>query len=249
MPNSVPGVLSGGSVTAVISGLSPDTAYEFELVITDGSGVPISRGGVQTFTTASLLAPPSPPPPVVKDPGNPNADLGVSMAVDKSVAVIGDRLTYTITVRNSGPRGASAVTLTEVLPMQVGFQAVSSSQGGCTGGSSTVCTLGGMGDGVVVTVTLVGVVTSSGDATAGASVANVGQPDGNQGNQAASVLTRVALLSGVGADLVVSGPVVSGEPRPVNGSADLVVRVRPLQVVRSPQAPCRWRCRQRRCHP
>ncbi len=51
------------------------------------------------------------------------ADLAVSQTDAPDPARVGQALTYTITVRNNGPKAATGVTLTDTLPKNAGFGA------------------------------------------------------------------------------------------------------------------------------
>ena len=145
----------------------------------------------------------------------PKADLSVSKADNPDPVAAGDRLTYTFTVRNSGPSDATGVTLTDLLPAGVSFQSATSSQGSCVATSAVTCTLGTLSSGDNTTVTIVVTPNSAGDITNTASVtADQGDPD--LGNNTASVTTTVN-PSGPG-PLPPPGPPVS--PLPVS---DLVL--------------------------
>ena len=54
------------------------------------------------------------------------ADLGVTKTVSPNPAIVGSNLTYTITVSNSGPAQATAVTLTDTPPVGITFVATPS---------------------------------------------------------------------------------------------------------------------------
>src|SRR5262249_45191057 len=66
------------------------------------------------------------------------ADLAITKSDSPDPVVTGSNITYTITVRNSGPTDASTVTVTDNLPSTTTFVAcsVSGGVGGTCGGSS-----------------------------------------------------------------------------------------------------------------
>jgi uncharacterized repeat protein (TIGR01451 family) len=67
-----------------------------------------------------------------RDPSVTAADLKLTMAVSDSVPIEGDTLTYTVTVRNAGPDGASGVQLIDLLPSGLTYLSDSPSQGAYT---------------------------------------------------------------------------------------------------------------------
>ena len=71
-------------------------------------------------------------------------DLAATVRVDRATAVVGDRLTYTIEVRNGGPDTATDVALVDPLPPGLALV------------SSTGPSLGALGPGEVATATVVG---------------------------------------------------------------------------------------------
>lgn len=75
-------------------------------------------------------------------------------------AVVGENLTYTLTVTNNGPGAASGVILDDSLPTDVILSSATSSQGSCSGSVPVSCALGGLANDVLAsgasaTVTLV----------------------------------------------------------------------------------------------
>jgi uncharacterized repeat protein (TIGR01451 family) len=96
-------------------------------------------------------------------------DLAVAVTASPDPVAVGGLLTYQITVTNSGPGSATRVTLTDELPAQTSSVSM---PGGCseTGGSIS-CTLGTLGNGDQVTVTIVVRVTKKGSLRNNVSVA------------------------------------------------------------------------------
>lgn len=77
--------------------------------------------------------------------GGPSVDLSISIADAPDPASVGQDVTYTATVANAGPAGATSVTLTDTLPAGVTFVSATSSQGACSQLAGTVtCALGSM---------------------------------------------------------------------------------------------------------
>ena len=66
----------------------------------------------------------------------------------------GQPVTYTLMIRNNGPRSAKGVTLTDDLPAGVTRGAVTTTQGSCGGTDSVGCNLGRIVSGGQATVTV-----------------------------------------------------------------------------------------------
>jgi uncharacterized repeat protein (TIGR01451 family)/CSLREA domain-containing protein len=69
-------------------------------------------------------------------------------------AAVSTNVTYTITVTNQGPNGATAVKVTDVLPAGTTFVSSLPSQGSCLGTTTVTCTLGTLNNGSSATVML-----------------------------------------------------------------------------------------------
>jgi uncharacterized repeat protein (TIGR01451 family) len=80
------------------------------------------------------------------------ADLQVSKSAEPTQVLVGEELTYTITVVNNGPSEATGVMLTDKLPEDVVF--VSASAGCSEDGGVVVCDLGNLAAGESSTVTI-----------------------------------------------------------------------------------------------
>ena len=96
---------------------------------------------------------------------NPAADLSLTKAASHDPAVIGNGLTYTLTVTNNGPSDATNVTLTDPLPQGVDLVSVSEH---CVEAEGTVtCNWDSLASGdrtvaaIVVTPNLIGDLTNS----------------------------------------------------------------------------------------
>ena len=138
----------------------------------------ISRGGTQ-YTTG--CAPPA-------------ADLSVTKTDSPDPVHIGQNLTYTITVKNSGPDAATGVTATDLLPKNAGFGSTSTTQGGCSlkpEKAMVSCSLGTIASGGTVTITINVKPTRKGQITNTVSVSSASPPDPNTANNTASATTTV----------------------------------------------------------
>ena len=84
---------------------------------------------------------------------NPVADLSITKSDSPDPVSSGQQLTYTIGVHNSGPSGATGVTVTDTLPGGVTYNSATPSQGSCSHSSGTVtCNLGAVANGANATV-------------------------------------------------------------------------------------------------
>jgi uncharacterized repeat protein (TIGR01451 family) len=103
------------------------------------------------------------------------ADLALTKTDSPDPVLVGDHLTYTLTVTNHGPADATDVTLTDTLPSSVVF--VSSSPGApmCNAAAGTVtCDLDTLTNGASTTVTLTVRPTATG------MISNTAQVAGNE---------------------------------------------------------------------
>ncbi len=122
---------------------------------------------------------------------SPLADLLVTKADTPDPVAAGATLTYTLIVTNNGPADTTGVVLTDTLPSEVILDMVTSSQGGCSGTATVVCTLGGLVHGASVTATMV--VTAPATAETLDNTANVtgDHADPILGNNTATESTQV----------------------------------------------------------
>jgi uncharacterized repeat protein (TIGR01451 family) len=120
---------------------------------------------------------------------NPAADLSLTKTDAPDPVPVGNELTYTLTVTNSGPSDASGVTISDPLPAGVGFVSAGT---GCTEASGTVtCTMGDLANGASAsrTITVTPAVANPALTNTAAASATTGDP--NLANNTASATTRV----------------------------------------------------------
>lgn len=92
----------------------------------------------------------------------PYADLGIAKTGTPAIVRPGSNLTYRIVATNSGPDGASAVTIVDTLPTNVTYQSAATSSGSVAHATGTVtCTISNLAAGRVVTVSVVVAVSPS----------------------------------------------------------------------------------------
>lgn len=117
-------------------------------------------------TLVAMLAPSTAP----SAPGD-TADLRVVKSDSPDPATVGSDLTYTITVSNLGPQGATAVRLTDTLPTGVDFVSATSTSGNCDrNGRRVICELGSLANAGEATVTIKVKPTKAGTLTNTATV-------------------------------------------------------------------------------
>ncbi len=123
----------------------------------------------------------------------PLADLQVTKTVATSRPDLGDADSFTVTVTNSGPDDATAVTVLDVLPAGPTYVSNTASQGSFDSATG-IWTLGALANGASATLTMHVSVAAAGDYTNTASVTHSDQYDPNSANNqaSASLSTRVA---------------------------------------------------------
>jgi uncharacterized repeat protein (TIGR01451 family) len=128
---------------------------------------------------------------VIVFPYNPDPDLSILATSAPDPVPVGNPLTHTLGVANAGPRPATGVTVTDVLPDGVRLSSVSSTRGTCGQDSGTLrCEVGNLAVGASATITFVVVPTEAGPATNTATVSG-NEVDSNLANNTASTTTRV----------------------------------------------------------
>lgn len=141
----------------------------------------------------------------------PSADLAITMTDAPDPVLTGGRLTYSITVSNTGPDAAAAVSVTDALPAGVSFVSATPSQGSCSQAAGSVtCSLGAVGNAGSATVALVVDV----NAATGVTITNTVNVSSTTADPDATdnAATASTLVSERRADLSVSVTVNPAEP-------------------------------------
>jgi uncharacterized repeat protein (TIGR01451 family) len=113
------------------------------------------------------------------------ADLAISKTIDKPTPAVGDTVTYTIKVTDNGPRQATTVQVTDLLPGGLTFVSATASQG--TYNSTTgLWSVGSVPAGTTKTLQLVATVASPAPQTNTATITHADQFDPNTANNSAS---------------------------------------------------------------
>jgi uncharacterized repeat protein (TIGR01451 family) len=118
-------------------------------------------------------------------------DLALTGTDAPDPVVVGNNVTYTLTVKNRGFINATVVTVTDILPASFNFVSATPSQGSCSGTTTITCNLGGILNQGTATVTIVAATTAIGQAANSASVA-ANESDFNSGNNTVNQATTVS---------------------------------------------------------
>jgi uncharacterized repeat protein (TIGR01451 family) len=121
-----------------------------------------------------------------------SADLGVANTVDNPTPNVGDNVTYTITVTNSGPWDATGITVSDILPTGVTYVSNSASQGSYDSDTGN-WTVGNLSNGSSATLTITASVNPG---TGGQTINNTAsvtadQEDNNSANNSATASLTV----------------------------------------------------------
>ena len=117
----------------------------------------------------------------------PHADLSLDKSVDSATALIGDTITFTLTLTNSGPDTATNVTVTDQLPS--GFAYLSDSGGGSYDTVTGIWTVGSLDSGSSTVLTIIATVnatrayTNVAEVTASDQLDPDSWPDNDDGDQ------------------------------------------------------------------
>lgn len=174
--DSIPVVVDGGSRLGFFH---DDTATSSEA--TTAGRVYSVKVWDRALTAAELEG-------ALDDPAS--ADLSLTKTASPTSAEIGDLVTYTLDVRNSGPDPATGTTVVDKLPDGVVF---SSATAGCDhDGGKVTCALGEMAAGGRSTVQVVVAVTAAGTLENTATVTSLAaDPDQGDATDTATITTTV----------------------------------------------------------
>jgi uncharacterized repeat protein (TIGR01451 family) len=117
-------------------------------------------------------------------------DLAVTNRVDRATATVGDRLVYTIDVRNNGPDPATGAAVTDSLPNGLTLVSSKGPSGDCGSGPQVTCALGALAPGEGATATVVARAVQAGDLT-NTAVASSTASDMDPSNDQAAATTHV----------------------------------------------------------
>jgi uncharacterized repeat protein (TIGR01451 family) len=144
----------------------------------------------------------------------PMADLSLTLTATPNPVTLGQTLTYSLNVTNSGPSAAANATLSNVLPAGVSLVSIQPSQGSCTGTTLLSCALGTLAAGARASIVIMVIPGTPGTLTDTAS-ASSGVQDPDTSNNSASATVNAIQVPGE-ADLALSlgsdeNPVETGQ--------------------------------------
>ena len=139
-----------------------------------------------------------------------SANLSVSKSVDEPSPQEGERVTFTVTVTHNGPRAATGVVVSDVIPSGLTLQSATPSDGAYSTGSGDWTLASSLASGATATLMLVTVVDAG---TAGSTITNVAtvtasdQADPDAGDSATVTVPPLHTCNGLPATIVGSpGP-------------------------------------------
>ncbi len=141
------------------------------------------------------------------------ADLSVTQTDSPDPIAPGETLSYSLSVSNAGPNGATGVTVTDALPAGVTYQSATSSQGTCAETSGIVsCALGTVSSGAGATVSIDVTPQAEGTITNSATVSGseFDTNGSNNNTSAQTTVSHIAALSVTNEDS--PDPVLLGQP-------------------------------------
>jgi len=142
-----------------------------------------------------------------------SAGLSITKSDSPDPVTVGNALTYTLTVANSGPDQATGVTVTDVIPSSFTFNSANPSQGTCNPlvGQTLTCNLGTIANGANATVTISVTPTQPG-VIANTAIVSGNEPDPNPDDNSDTESTTVNGTGPASANLSV---VKTDNPDPV----------------------------------
>ena len=185
------------TVTTLVAGASRSFLVQANVASDLADGISLTNYVTATSPTATN-EPTDSATITVRQASGGEVDLAVNKA-GPATAVAGEQIVYTLSVTNSGPATATAVSLVDALPDGVSFVDATSSRGLCEAGIS--CQLGAMGSGATATIVVTGLVASdvvSGTALVNTAYVDSANPDTNPSNNtdtASTDVTAEALLT------------------------------------------------------
>jgi len=186
---------SGGTVSCSIGSLANGATATVTILVTPGAAGTITNtarvmANESDANTANNTA-------TASTTVNPAADLSMTKSDTPDPVLVGQKLTYTVSLTNNGPSAATGVTVTDTLPPSVAFVSATPTQGSCAQSGGTVtCSIGKLANGATATVTIVVTPGAAGTITNTASVTG-SEFDPNTTNNTAAASTTVSPVTEV----------------------------------------------------
>jgi uncharacterized repeat protein (TIGR01451 family) len=119
----------------------------------------------------------------------PAADLALTLAANPHPVLVGQTLTYTLTITNAGPSDATDVSVSNLLPAGVTLVSAQPSQGGCSGTSTVTCSLGTVAVGSDASIVIQVIPNQAGHIIDSANVTgSLGDPDPSNNSASVTVI-------------------------------------------------------------
>jgi uncharacterized repeat protein (TIGR01451 family) len=211
-PDSFTFTQSGSTVTGSASGVGAGNTDAFTLVVSAPGSLANGANFSDTASVSSNSADPNPANNSATVTGSvvntsPSADLAVA-DTGPAAATEGGNVTYTVTVTNHGPAGATGAVVTDTLGANLRFVSATASQGTFSqSGGVVTFNLGSIAGSGTATVTVTAQALEDGNLSNAASVSS-SSADPNPANNSAGATTAVAEAS-----IVVSAPVTTTSTR------------------------------------
>ncbi|MDT4896592.1 MAG: large repetitive protein [Acidobacteriota bacterium] len=186
MSCSTPNAGSGGTVTCTLATMAGNTSVSFSLVVkvdaSTASGTIIANSATAT-TTSTQSSTGNDTSAVVNTTVGTQADLSLSKVASTSTPVVGQNMTFTVTLTNGGPSVARSVQVTDLLPSSsLTFVSETHSQGSYNS-STGVWTVGDVGSSATLTITAtvkaLGSITNKAEVTASGTTDPDSTPNNN----------------------------------------------------------------------
>jgi uncharacterized repeat protein (TIGR01451 family) len=147
-------LVAGGSALVLVAAEAGEDAGKIVNTATVGAAEP-DRDPSDNRAAATVRVQPTPPPPAPPTPPEEPFDLVVSKRFDHGSVSVGESVTYTVVVSNKGPAPAADVKLIDVLNAPVKVKSVETTSGTCTKRIPIRCSLGRMGAGREIRISIV----------------------------------------------------------------------------------------------
>jgi uncharacterized repeat protein (TIGR01451 family) len=178
---------ANGATATVTIVVTPTVAGAITNTASVGGGVTDPSPGNNSSSVTTTVA-------------EPQAGLAIGKTASARSVQAGTDLTYTITVTNNGPQGATGVIVTDPLPAGTTFKSASASQGSCSGTDTVSCALSSLANAGTATVTIVITTPATEGAITNTASVSGYETDPNAANNSASVTTTDFLGAPRGSD-------------------------------------------------